>query len=127
MEPTIYSKPAVIDKVESLDFAESGSCGLRHLGDNIGVEAAAAAVVLHSDEVGDLRRETVNGVGDENIGRLERLARDVLHVVRSLELSVQLLGTSQCINEHECCLCVCTSSLEPEDAELLDVFLENWL
>jgi hypothetical protein len=51
----------VVARSPRLDLAESGSCGLCHLSDNSGVETAAAAVILHSDEVGDLGRETVNG------------------------------------------------------------------
>jgi hypothetical protein len=72
-----------------LDLAEYRSCSLCHLGDNFGVEALAAAVILHSDEVADLGRETVNGIRDEDISGLECLARDVSHVVRSPDLPAQ--------------------------------------
>jgi hypothetical protein len=127
VEPTIKSKTAVINKVEGLDLAESRSCGLGHLSDDFGVEAAAAAVLLHSDEVGDLRRETVNGIRDEDISGLECLARDVLHMVRSPDLLVQLLGCGQGVDKQEGCLRIGASCLEPEDAELLDVVLKKWL
>jgi hypothetical protein len=80
----------LVARLPRLDLAESRSCGFCHLGDNFGVEALAAAVILHSDEIGDLGRETVNGIRDEDISGLECLARDVLHVVVSLDVPVQL-------------------------------------
>jgi hypothetical protein len=127
VEPTIKSKTAVINKVEGLDLAEPRSCGLGHLSNNFGVEATAAAVLLHSDEVGDLRRETVNGIRDEDVSGLECLTRDVLHMVGSPDLLVQLLGCGQGVNKQEGCLRIGASSFESKDAELLDVVLEKRL
>jgi hypothetical protein len=61
VEPTNYRKSAGIDKLKGLDLAEPGSCCLGHLGDDLDAETTAAAVLLHSDEVGDLGREAADG------------------------------------------------------------------
>jgi hypothetical protein len=72
---------------QGLDLAESGSCSLSHLGDDLdaGTTAAAATVLFHRDQVGDLAREAIDIVRDEDISGLKGLDRDVIRDVGPLD------------------------------------------